>query len=146
MAFGPANLGVRRAELDAVVAAALDAVGATSLAPRTSHHLSGGEKRRAALATALSMQPDVLVLDEPGSGLDPAGQRELAELLVATGRTQMIITHDLPFALATCPRSVVVSGGRIVADGDTREILGDEGLLREHRLDLPFGFSLSRER
>ena len=144
VAFGPANLGLGRDERNERVAAALDAVGASELADRVPHHLSGGEKRRAALATVLSMEPEVLVLDEPTSGLDPVGRRELAALLVALGRTTLVVTHDLPFALATCPRSVVVDEGRIVADRPTGELLADEATLARHRLELPFGFVLDR--
>jgi cobalt/nickel transport system ATP-binding protein len=89
------------------------------------------------------MEPQVLVLDEPTSGLDPLGRRELAELLATLGQTQVIVTHDLPFALATCHRSVILDGGRIVADAATPDLLGDNELLRAHRLELPFGYTLS---
>ena len=142
VAFGPANLGVTGAARDARVAAALDAVGASNLAERTPHHLSGGEKRRAAIATVLAMEPQVLVLDEPTSGLDPVGRRELAELLVTLAPTQIVVTHDLPFALATCPRAVVLDRGRIVADRATTDLLADTDLLAAHRLELPFGYRI----
>jgi cobalt/nickel transport system ATP-binding protein len=142
VAFGPANLGVPTSERDQRVRDALGAVDAVQLADRHPHHLSGGEKRRAAIATILSMRPDVIVLDEPTSGLDPVGRRELAELLVAIASTQLIVTHDLPFALATCPRSLIVDGGRIAADAPTAELLADRELLARHRLELPFGFEL----
>ncbi|MFV0524770.1 MAG: energy-coupling factor ABC transporter ATP-binding protein [Acidimicrobiales bacterium] len=138
--FGPANLGWSAERRDRAVAAALAAVGATDLADRTPHHLSGGEKRRAAIATVLSMDPEVLVLDEPTAGLDPLGHHELAELLVGLGQTQVIVTHDLPFALATCPRSVVLDRGRIVVDRPTSDLLADAGQLAAHRLALPFGY------
>jgi len=143
VAFGPANLGLAGPARDARVHAALDAVHAGSLAGRTSHHLSGGEKRRVALATVLAMEPDVLVLDEPTSNLDPAGRRELAELLVTLTPTQLVITHDLPFALATCPRAVIVDAGRVVVDGATAELLAQPELLGAHRLELPYGFVLA---
>ncbi len=104
VAFGPANLGLRGEELDAVVADALERVGASELARRPPHHLSGGEKRLAALATTLAMEPEILVLDEPGSGLDPAGRRMLVETLAGLDVTLIVITHDLPFALEMCPR------------------------------------------
>lgn len=142
VAFGPANLGVGTDELDAVARRALQDVGASELIDRSPHHLSGGEKRRAAIATVLSMDPRVLVLDEPNSGLDPVGIRELSELLVSLGQTQIVVTHDLPFALATCPRSVIVSEGDVVADGSTWELLADSELLERHRLALPYGFVL----
>jgi cobalt transport protein ATP-binding subunit len=142
VAFGPANLGVPPAERDRVVERALTAVDAAHLADRHPHHLSGGEKRRAAIATVLAMEPDIVVLDEPTSGLDPVGRRELAELLLTIPATQLIVTHDLPFALATCPRSVVVDQGRIAADAPTRDLLADAGGLARHRLELPYGMEL----
>jgi len=140
VAFGPANLGIGRPERDRLVASALAAVGASDLAERTSHHLSGGEKRRVAIATVLAMTPRVLVLDEPTSGLDPRARRELAELLDSRPETQVIITHDLPFARETCPRSVVLDGGSVAVDLPTEELLADAGLLARHRLELPFGY------
>ncbi|MCB9400767.1 MAG: ABC transporter ATP-binding protein [Microthrixaceae bacterium] len=144
VAFGPSNLGLRGAERDQRVDDALAAVGAAALADRNPYQLSGGEARRAALATVLSMQPDLLVLDEPTSGLDPVGRRELAELLVTLGSTQLIVTHDLPFALATCSRAVILDRGRIVADAPTRSLLEDRELLGRHRLEWPIGFDLAR--
>lgn len=141
VAFGPANLGVRGDELDRQVATALAAVGAASLVDRAPHHLSGGERRRVALATVLVMRPDILVLDEPTSGLDPAGRRELVGVLQQVAVSQLVITHDLPFALELCERAVIVSGGRVVADGATSDLLADEDLLHAHRLELPFGFN-----
>ena len=140
VAFGPANLDLPPEERTARVDAALAAVDATALAGRTPHHLSGGEKRRAALATVLAMEPDVIVLDEPTSGLDPVGHRELAEVLVSLDATQLVVTHDLPFALETCPRAVILDHGRIAADAPTRELLADTALLAAHRLALPFGY------
>ena len=140
VAFGPANLGLRGPELDARVAEALAAVDAAELAARTPHHLSGGERRRVALATVLAMRPDLLVLDEPTSGLDPAGHRELVAVLRSLPMTQLVITHDLPFALELCERAVIVDGGRVVADRATADVLTDADLLARHRLALPFGF------
>jgi cobalt/nickel transport system ATP-binding protein len=140
VAFGPANLGIRGAELDARVGEALAAVGLADLADRAPYHLSFGQRRRAAVATVLSMRPEILVLDEPSSTLDPRSRRELAEILLSLGVTVLMVTHDLPYALEICPRSVILSGGVIVADGPTRRILGDPDLLAAHRLELPFGF------
>jgi cobalt/nickel transport system ATP-binding protein len=141
VAFGPANLGLRGDELRARVAEALAAVRADDLADRTPHHLSGGERRRVALATVLAMRPDVLVLDEATSGLDPAGHRELVTVLRSLPMTQVVITHDLPFALELCARAVIVDGGRVVADSETAAILSDADLLARHRLALPSGFN-----
>jgi cobalt/nickel transport system ATP-binding protein len=145
VAFGPANLGLRGADLDERVHEALDAVGMRDVAPKAPHHLSGGERRRVAIATVLAMRPDVLVLDEPTSNLDPMAQRELADLLLELPVTQLVITHDLPFALRVCPRSVVMDEGVVVADGATADLLADEELLRAHRLVLPFGFDPARQ-
>ena len=140
VAFGPANLGVSGTELDELVDQTLKRVGADGYADRNPHHLSGGEKRRVAIATVLSMDPHVLILDEPTSGLDPAGRRELIDLLSSLPQTQLIVTHDLPLALQLCTRSVIVSGGQVVADGPTAELLSDTALLAQHRLELPMGF------
>ena len=98
VAFGPANLGLRGAELAARTAEALEAVGMAHCADRSPHHLSFGERRRVALATVLAMRPDVLVLDEPSSNLDPMARRELAEIVVGLSVTTLLVTHDLPYA------------------------------------------------
>ncbi len=140
VAFGPANAGVRGHDLEHVVARALDAVGMADTATKAPHHLSGGERRRVAIATVLSMQPSLLVLDEPTAHLDPMAQRELVDLLLGLDVTQVVVTHDLPFALQVCPRAVIVDDGRVVADGATADLLADDGLLAAHRLVLPYGF------
>ena len=140
VAFGPANLGVRGPELDARVAEALDRVGMGAYADRPPHHLSFGQRRRVAVATVLAMQPEILVLDEPSSNLDPASRRELADILRGLDVTVLMVTHDLPYALELCPRSVVLSDGVIVADGPTADVITDEATMRAHRLELPFGF------
>ncbi|MGH3328042.1 MAG: energy-coupling factor ABC transporter ATP-binding protein [Streptomycetales bacterium] len=140
VAFGPANLGVRGADLAARVARALDQVGMREHADRAPHHLSFGQRRRVAVATVLSMEPEILVLDEPTSNLDPAGRREFAEVLQGLDITVLMVTHDLPYALELCPRAVVLSDGAVVADGSTRELLCDHTLMRAHRLELPYGF------
>jgi cobalt/nickel transport system ATP-binding protein len=129
--------------LDRVVDDALETVDGKEFAERPPHHLSGGEKRRAALATVLSMEPGVLVFDEPSAGLDPAGRRELVATLQGLPMTQLIITHDLPLALELCPTAVIMNEGRIVASGVTMEILSDNDLLTANRLELPYGFSLA---
>jgi cobalt/nickel transport system ATP-binding protein len=86
------------------------------------------------------MEPEILVLDEPSSNLDPASRRELADILLGLGVTLLMVTHDLPYALELCPRSVVLSDGVVVADGPTADVLADEATMRAHRLELPFGF------
>ncbi len=143
VAFGPANLGLRGPALEARVGAALDRVGMSEHADRSPHQLSAGERRRVAVATVLAMEPEVLVLDEPSSHLDPRGRRQLADLLHTLELTMVMVTHDLPYALELCPRSVVLDGGVIVADGPTRELFADEALLEAHGLELPFGFDLA---
>jgi cobalt/nickel transport system ATP-binding protein len=143
VAFGPANFGVTGDALRARVDAALAAVGMAEHRDRSPQHLSGGQRRRVALATVLACEPEILVLDEPSTNLDPVARRELAEVLLALAPTMLMVTHDLPYALQLCPRSVVLDDGVVVADGPTRELLADNELLRRHRLELPYGFSLS---
>jgi cobalt/nickel transport system ATP-binding protein len=140
VAFGPRNLGLRGAELDRCVSEALQQVGMADAADRPPHHLSFGQRRRVAVATVLAMDPAVLVLDEPSSNLDPASRRELADILRSLEVTVLMVTHDLPYALELCPRAVILSGGVVVADGPTRDLLADQELMRSHRLELPFGF------
>ena len=142
VAFGPANLGLRGEDLDKRVASTLVQVDAADLAERPPHHLSGGEKRRASLATVLAMEPDILVFDEPTTGLDPAARRDLLIRLLTLEMTQLVITHDLSLALEMCPRSVIVNDGVVVADGPTRDLLADPTLLARNRLELPYGLTL----
>jgi cobalt/nickel transport system ATP-binding protein len=141
VAFGPANLGLRGAALEARVQDALRAVGMDAAAPRAPHHLSFGERRRVAIATVLSMHPEVLVLDEPSSNLDPAARREVRDVLRQLQLTTIVVTHDLPYALELCERAVILDEGIVVADGPTVDVLRDRALLAAHRLELPFGFS-----
>ena len=140
--FGPRNLGLEGDELDGRVAEALSAVGVGDLADRPPNHLSFGQKRRVAIAGVLAMRPDIIVLDEPTANLDPASRRELTEILHQLDITQLIVTHDLLYALEVCERSVILDRGEIVADGPTREILEDTDLLESHRLTLPYGVTL----
>jgi cobalt transport protein ATP-binding subunit len=142
VAFGPANFGLTGDELVDRVRLALEAVGMAEHADRSPLHLSGGQRRRVALATVLACDPEILVLDEPSANLEPVARRELAEVLLALGRTTLMVTHDLPYALQLCPRSVLIDDGVIVADGPTRELLADTALLAAHRLELPYGFHL----
>jgi cobalt transport protein ATP-binding subunit len=140
VAFGPANFGVEGEELDARVERALQAVGEQDLADRAPHHLSGGERRKVAIATILAVESEILVLDEPTSNLDPAGRRELVALLSGLASTLLVVTHDLPFALELCERALIMDQGRIVADRPCQAMLADVELMRRHRLELPYGF------
>jgi cobalt/nickel transport system ATP-binding protein len=140
VAFGPANLGLQGPELDDRVSEALAAVGMQGCEDRPPHHLSFGQRRRVAIATVLAMHPEILVLDEPTSNLDPAARRELSGILDSLSVTTLVITHDLPFALEMCPRSLVLDAGTVVADGATRDILADSELMAAHRLELPYGY------
>ena len=135
-------MGIRGAELDKAVDQALAMVHMSEFKERPPHHLSFGQRRRVAVATVLAMKPEILVLDEPSSNLDPAGRRELAEILKSLDVTIVMVTHDLPYAFELCERSVILSGGVIVADAKTGGILKDQPLLAKHRLELPVGFSL----
>ena len=142
IAFGPYNMGLRGAELDAAVDHALALVHMSEFKDRPPHHLSFGQRRRVAVATVLAMKPEILVLDEPSSNLDPASRRELANILRELKITILMVTHDIPYAYELCERSIILSGGIVVADGDTKTILSNSKLLSENRLELPVGFSL----
>ena len=139
--FGPYNLGQRGEELENTVRNALDRVGMLEFIDRAPHHLSFGQRRRIAVAGVLAMQPEILVLDEPSSNLDPASRRELAEILKSLKITLLMVTHDLPYALELCPRSVILSDGKIVEDRATKELLQDSNTLGKYRLELPVGFT-----
>jgi cobalt/nickel transport system ATP-binding protein len=140
VAFGPANLGLRGVGLETRVKAALAAVGMDGYGDRPPHHLSFGQRRRVAVATVLAMEPEILVLDEPSSNLDPASRRELAEILTGLDITILMVTHDLPYALQLCPRALIMNAGTITADGPTAELLADADLMSANRLELPYGF------
>ena len=135
VAFGPLYAGLPEEEVERRVAWALAQVGLGEYAERISHHLSLGEKKRAAIATVLSMRPDILALDEPTAGLDPRARRRLIELLEALPQTMVAATHDLRLVAEVFPRTVVLDGGRVVADGRTEELLADEDLLEAHGLE-----------
>ena len=137
VAFGPLNLSLPADEIRCRVAEALARVGLAGFEARVPHHLSGGEKRRAALAGVLAMRPEILLLDEPSMFLDPRGRRELLALLHEIGGTQVIASHDLRFILERCGRVLVLDRGRLVADGPTRRILADAALMQAHGLEVP---------
>jgi energy-coupling factor transporter ATP-binding protein EcfA2 len=144
VAFGPLNLGLSKPEVEDRVARALDAVRMAGFRDRAPHQLSLGQRRRVAIASVLAMDPSLLVLDEPSANLDPRTRRELMETLDGVDRTMLIVTHDLPLAARLCERAVLLSAGRIVADGPTHQLLSDEQLLAAHDLELPEGFALDR--
>lgn len=137
VAFGPLQLGVEGKQLDELVASSLRQVGLEHVADRAPHHLSGGERRRVCLAGVLACKPDILVLDEPTSELDPKGKRELKETLRSLTATKIIATHDLELVVELCPRVIVIDEGRIVADGSTTTLLNDEPLMLAHGLERP---------
>lgn len=141
--FGPLNQGLQAALLVERATLAMRAVGLDPkfYGPRTANNLSGGEKKRVAIAGVLAMQPQVLVLDEPSAQLDPRSRRQLIHLLAGLPLTQLIATHDLDLALELCQRTVVLSQGRIVYDGPTERILGDAAWLEQHALELPLSYS-----
>jgi cobalt/nickel transport system ATP-binding protein len=137
VAFGPLNLGLPLEEVNTNVLKALDIVGVTELKDRPPHRLSSGQKRRVAIATVLSMSPDILVMDEPTSGLDPQARRQLIEMLKTFKHSKIIATHDLDMVMDLCERTIVIDEGRIKADGPTNEIFNDEKLLAESHLEKP---------
>ncbi len=137
VAFGPLNLGLPPDEVRKRVAEALGRVGLSGFEERVPFHLSGGEKRRVALAGVLAMRPGVLLLDEPSMYLDPRGRRELIGLINGLGGTKLIASHDLEMILQTCGRAIVLDRGRVKADGPTRELLGNAALMEAHGLEVP---------
>lgn len=137
VAFGPLYQGLPEEQVILLVEQALSTVGMSAYADRISHHLSLGEKKRIAIATVLSMNPEILVLDEPTSGLDPRARRALINLLKELDITMLVSTHDMLFVKESFPRVVVMDSGRIVADGPTEALLSDEALLGAHGLEMP---------
>ena len=138
VAFGPLHMGLPPAEVERRVADALNAVGMGDYAGRVPAHLSTGEKKRIAIATVLSMSPEILVLDEPTAGLDPRARRQFIDLLGRLSQQTMLISsHDMRLVAELCARTIVLDGGRVVAAGTTDVILNDETLLRRHGLEKP---------
>jgi len=143
VAFGPINQNLSQDEVAKRVKDALEVVDMLWAANKSAHNLSFGEKKRVALATVLSMNPKILVLDEPTSNLDPRARRRLEALLLGLSHTMIVATHNLDFAWRTCGRSIILSNGKIVADGLTCELLLDKRLLEEHGLEMPLSALLA---
>ena len=137
VAFGPRNYGLSEEEVEKRVAEALAKVHIEELRKKQTYKLSGGEKKLSAIATILSMEPDIIIMDEPSIALDPRNRKNLIGILNEINSLKLITSHDLDFIMDTCERTVLLDDGRIIADGDTKEILKDKELLVEHGLELP---------
>jgi len=137
VAFGPLNLGLPQRDVERLVREALEDVGALHLRDRPPHQLSGGEKRTVAIATVLAMKPDILVMDEPSSGLDPRARRLLIGQLKRFSHTRVIATHDLDLVQDICERTIVIHAGQVMADGKTEEIFANRKLLESSHLEPP---------
>jgi cobalt/nickel transport system ATP-binding protein len=137
VAFGPLNLGMTAEESRQRAGRCLDQLGAWHLRDRRPHRLSGGEKRRVAIAAVLAMEPSILLLDEPTAGLDPKARRQTIGLLSGLRQTRIVATHDLEMVLELCPRTICLRGGEVVADGNSREILRQSSLLDACGLEMP---------
>lgn len=138
VAFGPLNMGLTKGEVQKAVAEALQKVDMLDSIKRISHHLSYGEKRRISIATVLSMNPEILVLDEPSSNLDPKHRRDLINLLKGLDITKIIATHDLDMVLGICTRVALIDKGTVIADGDVLDILSNRDLMEAHNLEVPY--------
>ena len=138
MIFAPLNYGLSREEAERRVDAVLEKLGLQELKHRHNHRISGGEKRMAAIATILAMEPEAVLMDEPTSALDPYNRRIVIDTIRSLPQTRLITSHDLDMILDTCERVILLSGGRIVADGPADVILRDKALLEAHRMELPF--------
>jgi cobalt/nickel transport system ATP-binding protein len=137
VAFGPLHMGLNETEVRERVAWALAQVGMVGFERRMPHHMSLGQRKRVAIATVLSMHPDILALDEPSAGLDPRARRELVELLQALSQAMLVSTHDMRLVRDVFPRMVVLAQGQVVADGPTPELLADAALLERYGLEQP---------
>lgn len=141
MIFGPLNYGLPREEADRRVDEVLGRLGLEYLKNRYNHKISGGEKRMAAIATILAMEPEAVLMDEPTSALDPYNRRIVINTIKSLDQTRLIASHDLDMILDTCDRVILISGGRIAADGPAEKILTDKELLEANRMELPFRFA-----
>ena len=138
MIFGPRNYGLSREEADARVDRVLRELGLENLKHRHNHKISGGEKRMAAIATILAMEPEMIVMDEPSTALDPVNRRRVISTINSRKETKLIASHDLDMILDTCQRVILLNHGRMVADGEAETILRDQALLEANRMELPF--------
>ncbi|MCE5193917.1 MAG: energy-coupling factor ABC transporter ATP-binding protein [Nitrospiraceae bacterium] len=143
VAFGPLNLGLSTEKVKQRVYDALNTVGCLHLKDRPPHHLSNGQKSAVAIASVIAMQPDILVMDEPASSLDPKSRRHLINLLKSFEHTKLVASHDLDLILDVCERCMVIKEGRIIADGPAQKILSDKTLLEENNLELPLSLQRS---
>lgn len=141
VAFAPQNMGLPAEEVAQRVNTAMALTQVQDLAQRPPHHLSGGQKKRVAIAGVLAMNPEILLLDEPSAQLDPYSRRQLIRLLDSLPQTQLIATHDLDLALDLCDRTLLFSHGQVICDGETYHILGDAELLAQHALELPLSYN-----
>ena len=140
--FGPKNFGFSDELVKKNSINALEQVKMLQFKDKPPHHLSFGQKRKVAIASVLASEPELLVLDEPSSNLDPASRRELIDILKNLDVSIILVTHDLPMALEICNRSVILNNGKITADDDTYKILKNKKIMSDNRLELPFGFAL----
>ncbi len=138
MIFAPLNYGLSREEAERRVDAVLEKLGLQELKHRHNHRISGGEKRMAAIATILAMEPEAVLMDEPSSALDPCNRRLVINTIRELRQTKLITSHDLDMILDTCERVILLSGGAVAADGPADQILRDRALLEAHRMELPF--------
>ncbi len=140
--FGPKNFGFSDEASRENAEEALKMVGMNDYQEKAPHHLSFGQKRKVAIASVLASKPQLLVLDEPSSNLDPSSRRELIDILLSLEISIVLVTHDLPMALEICPKSIVVNSGLITENGKTKDLLTNNKVMKENRLELPYGFAL----
>ena len=140
--FGPKNFGYTNEEAESKAIEALEKVKMKEFLNKPPHHLSFGQKRKVAIASVIAINPELIVLDEPSSNLDPASRRELIEILKNLDVTIILVTHDLPMALEICDESIILNNGEIKTRDKTYSILTNEEIMKENRLELPFGFAL----
>jgi cobalt/nickel transport system ATP-binding protein len=146
MIFGPKNYGLSKEETDKKIDEVLQLLGIQDLKHRYNHKLSGGEKRMTAIATVLAMEPEVLLMDEPSAALDPYNRRMVINIIKQLPQTKIITSHDLDMILDTCDRVILLGNGKVVADGECREILANRELLEENRLELPLSLMYQKEK